>query len=379
MALALNTSHPLYTGGNIVALICVDGGVLKDLVTPSRTFPPKVTSPATAGTFGTGAWGEHFETHSSGKSVGGVTLSPGLSLNTNTGATSYTIFVAANSFSAGTNGGAGGDTFQDPSALYAGSDSNGNYTPEIAIFGNGDPAMTIGYNSPPSHGTGGTVVGNGAHSLVLTRPAGDNTSMNLYKDGGATSLMTTGGGWGNGTVSLDTIGGRDTFGTANMQMVYFAVFNKVLSSSEISSLHSSLTGSNAFALVNVTATANVVGAASSQSAVSSAAAITREFTVTAAACTESSSSSAAAIGFGTPGTITTLPLKNNAGMVLANQTGITVYAYKLTGELAVTKTGLTSDASGIVSFTDPATPAGTQYRIVVVIGPAEGMDKVTAA
>lgn len=82
----------------------------------------------------------------------------------------------------------------------------------------------------------------------------------------------------------------------------------------------------------------------------------------------------------TPGSLTLPALKNNTGTLLINETGATVYVYQTTGAHVVTKTGQTTNASGIMTITDAALVAATQYRVVVVLGSgAEGMDKVTAA
>lgn len=77
----------------------------------------------------------------------------------------------------------------------------------------------------------------------------------------------------------------------------------------------------------------------------------------------------------------TLPaLKNNTGTLLANETGATVYVYATTGAHVVTKTGQTTNSSGVMVITDAALTAATQYRVVIVLASgAEGMDKVTAA
>ena len=91
--------------------------------------------------------------------------------------------------------------------------------------------------------------------------------------------------------------------------------------------------------------------------------------------------SGGATGDTTQGTITTPVLKNNTGTVLANQTGITAYVYTpATGALVVKLTGQTTNGSGVMTFTDTSIVAGTQYRVVIVLGSgAEGMDKLTAS
>lgn len=79
-------------------------------------------------------------------------------------------------------------------------------------------------------------------------------------------------------------------------------------------------------------------------------------------------------------TLTLSQLKNNTGTVLANETGATVYVYTLAGALVVTKTGVTSNASGIVAVTDALLNPGTTYRVVIALASgAEGMEQKAAA
>jgi hypothetical protein len=82
---------------------------------------------------------------------------------------------------------------------------------------------------------------------------------------------------------------------------------------------------------------------------------------------------------GSDPSLTLGPLKNNTGTLLASQSSITVYVYTLAGALVTTKTGQSTDGSGIISFTDSAMTASTMYRAVIVMsGGAEGMVKATA-
>lgn len=77
--------------------------------------------------------------------------------------------------------------------------------------------------------------------------------------------------------------------------------------------------------------------------------------------------------------ITTAPLKNNTGTVLSGQT-VTASVYDIsTGALVVRKTGLTSDGSGVVTFSDAAMAAATQYQVVLTIGADDGITRVTTA
>lgn len=76
-------------------------------------------------------------------------------------------------------------------------------------------------------------------------------------------------------------------------------------------------------------------------------------------------SAPSATGTGTTagnGTITTPALKNNTGTVLASISGWTVNVYNAsTGALVVQKTGLSTNASGILTITDAAIVSGTSY------------------
>ena len=106
---------------------------------------------------------------------------------------------------------------------------------------------------------------------------------------------------------------------------------------------------------------------------------TAEATITATTALPSFSGSAT--GDTSSGVLTLPILKNNTGTVLANETGATVHVYEVsTGNKVVTKTGQTTNGSGVMTVTDALIVAATQYRVVVVLGSgAEGLDKVTAA
>ena len=79
------------------------------------------------------------------------------------------------------------------------------------------------------------------------------------------------------------------------------------------------------------------------------------------------------------GIITTPPLKNNAGTVLASETGVTVHLYSMAGGLVVTKTGQVTNAAGVLTVTDPALVAEVEYRGVVVLASgAAGLFKLMA-
>lgn len=68
------------------------------------------------------------------------------------------------------------------------------------------------------------------------------------------------------------------------------------------------------------------------------------------------------------GTLTTLPMKNNTGTLLASETGIVLNIYdQATGALVVQKTGVTTDSSGIATVTDALIVGGTTYAYEPVL------------
>jgi len=78
--------------------------------------------------------------------------------------------------------------------------------------------------------------------------------------------------------------------------------------------------------------------------------------------------------------ITTEPLKNNTGTLLTSTGSITADVYNIsTGALVVRKTGLTSDASGVVSFTDPLLVTATEYRVIISISTSDGVARITTS
>ena len=77
--------------------------------------------------------------------------------------------------------------------------------------------------------------------------------------------------------------------------------------------------------------------------------------------------------------ITTEPLKNNTGQLLFSETGVIAEVYNISnGTLVVRKTGLTSDVSGIVTFSDALMSATTEYRVIITLSDnAEGLSRIT--
>lgn len=74
-------------------------------------------------------------------------------------------------------------------------------------------------------------------------------------------------------------------------------------------------------------------------------------------------------------------LRDNGGTLLANQSGITVHVATVAGVPVITKTGHTTNASGIPApIADAVIAAGTPYRCVIRLASgAEGVDTLMAA
>lgn len=77
----------------------------------------------------------------------------------------------------------------------------------------------------------------------------------------------------------------------------------------------------------------------------------------------------------------TLPaLKNNTGTLLSSESGATVHVYATSGALVVTKTGQTTNGSGVMTVSDASLAAATSYRLIIVLASgAEGLATATAA
>lgn len=131
-----------------------------------------------------------------------------------------------------------------------------------------------------------------------------------------------------------------------------------------------------------TATQNHLGqpAGSSGGATVASTSATQTYRATAAA-SNSGATVASTTAEQSMAQITLGPLKNNTGTLLASQTGVVAHIYAVaTGNKIVSKTGLTTDAAGMLVFSDAAMVVGTEYRVVIVLGSgAEGMAKASAA
>jgi hypothetical protein len=336
MAYTLNTAHPLY--GNIIELIGVQGGALVSHKV-ARTF---TLDSAPAPTFGSGTWGEHFVFAAADSATSkGASLSPAVSFNTYDNPT-YSVFIAIN-----TKGTVTYDVVLINGTLF---------TP--FLVGNDTVRAGLGVAAKIE---GATPLGAGARSFCTTATIGTSGSANLYLDGASEGTPygsnpdteRTGAGF-NGIGQSTNTGAAD-----GCSVVWVAVFDKVLSQAEVDSLNDSLGANNAFGLVESGPTPH---------------------NVTPVNVIQANAVSPAAITSSAAGTLTTAPLKNNTGTLLANQTGATAYIHNMTtGALIVAKTGQTTNASGVMVVSDPLILPATQYRIVIKLASAaEGLDKLTA-
>lgn len=347
MAYTLNTSHPLY--GNLIELIGVQSGALVSHKT-ARTF----TKHADA-TFGTGTYGEHFRTVNGGYTVKGATFSPSLVRDTYTNP-NYSIVLVFNGREA--NGTANVAFLNNNGGTYTFSSPTWNSSGSAGI-------ATTYTNSMVS----GTALGTGAFMVTTTRTEGTG-NVKLYV--GSTLAGTANAEAWNANTAVNCLGGYDGQGALGGDLVWAAIFDKVLSAAEITDLYNSLGANNAFGLVESAAGSNGTATGTPDSLDLIAPTATGNGTGSgttngSASGTPSSASLSApsATGTGTTagnGTITTPALKNNTGTVLASISGWTVNVYNAsTGALVVQKTGLATNASGILTITDAAIVSGTSY------------------
>lgn len=358
MAYTLNTSHALYA--NLVELFGVQSGALVSHKT-ARTF----TKHADA-TYGTGTYGEHFAALAGGYTAKGASFSPYLTLNTST-KPNYTVVAVVNASGAvqgGTNSSflsrtAGGDTIRS-----GGKDSSGN---------------AYGYRVT------GAAMGTGARMITYCRIG--ETSAKLYNnttlDASSTSL---GADYNSPDARADFLCGWDGQNSMTASLVWLAVFDKELTLAEITDLYNSLGANNAFGLVQSAASstpttisatlANITGSVASVSApktaisatlaniTASVGSTTGTLMTTIAATLGNVVGSIASTGNTTNGTFTSEVLKDYAGNVLANTALNFVRFYNdTTGALVLNKTGVSTNGSGIVTFSDAALVAGTTYRV----------------
>lgn len=396
MAYTLNTSHPLYS--NLVELIGVKSGALVSHKT-ARTFTVDA-----AATFSSGSIGEFFKMGADSWTPKGASFTPSIVFDELT-SPNHSIVIVTNSLP---GSGSGPITNANPIAP-ASLSLNANYS------GDNKGNVALGYSGRgvPSLGT---VMGSGVKSFCVNRSAATTgsyaTSVNVTDE-----LIINGVSQGTETVSrynaVDTfnvIGGAD--GQSNhglLEFVWIAVFNKALSAAEALELHNSLGASNAFSLVsssnaaptfpgpNIGNQTGTVGTAlslnvaskfsdtdaltfsaigtwpagvtvSSAGLISGTPATAGTYATLKVRATDTASQTVDSdtfsftIAAAASGTITTPPLKNNTGALLASLGGWTMNVYNpSTGAPVLQKTGLSTDAAGVLTVDDAALTAATTY------------------
>lgn len=137
----------------------------------------------------------------------------------------------------------------------------------------------------------------------------------------------------------------------------WAVWYEELSDADCAALADDLRGT--LALDGGTDISGALGSASASGFTASVSATTG---IACALATASSSGFTATLS----GTLVTDPLKNNTATVLASETGVEACIYDPTdGTLVVKKTGLTTDAGGVLTISDALLVAGTTYWVVI--------------
>lgn len=227
MALTFNSGHAL--AGDVTHFIAVDTGALVEVKSAALSFTVDPDA-----SFGTGTYGEHCRTKGTGYTPDGFSWSPVIAMNT--ASTAWTIFVVVNGVTSIPGGQAG--IFE----------TDNSYAPNIKI----DPVVP-GQGDNTGYGTGTLSLSGGAGSIAVTRAAGDAPTTIGYKDGSVS--VSSSGGFGNSGGELQGIGGNSSGASVDLNVVYIVVFNKVLTGSEISDLHTSL-GAGTFALLSTGSTSN---------------------------------------------------------------------------------------------------------------------------
>lgn len=339
MAYTLNTSHPLY--GNLIELFGVQSGALVSHKT-ARTF----TKHADA-SFGTGTYGEHFAALAGGYTAKGASFSPYLTMSTST-VTSYTVVAVVNSSGAvqgGTNSSflsrtAGGDTIRS-----GGKDSSGN---------------AYGYRVT------GASMGTGARMITYCRIG--ETAAKLYNnttlDVNSTGLVAD---YNSPDSRADYLCGWDGQNSMTVSLVWLAVFNKELSSTEISDLYGTLGADNAFGLVEsasgtdaTAAGATLTGTSSLEPGSASDGSVI-DATADGATLTGTSSLDGGTATGGASGSFVSDVLGNNTGSIWAN-TAVRWEWRKGAGigiaPTSVTYGSGTTSAAGVLTVTGLPTGAG---------------------
>lgn len=331
MAYTLNTSHPLYA--NLIELIGVQGGALVSHKT-ARVFTVDA-----AASFGSGVWGEHFHAAGGSYTNRGASFSPAIGVDT-TSLANYTVVTILNS--SGVN--------ENSLSL-----SNNTGTPVLR-----GPGLSAGQISVSRAGTGTTSLGTTNHLLAYCRIG--ETSYKMYVDNGVLDYSTTSAApqYNDPATNTNYIGSVGAGSSCSLDIVWSAVFNKELSQAEIQSLYGSIGAANAFGLVESGGTQTLSPTIFTGTPTFYAPSLVYSRNLSPSVYNNNPNFFTAIVSVG--GTIVTPPLKNNTGTLLASLSGWAMNVYNAsTGALVLHKTGLSTDAAGVLTVTDAALTAATTY------------------
>lgn len=259
-----------------------------------------------------------------------LTVNAAATAVTLTGPTTGTVNAASSNFTVGANGGIVGTITVTPSDGGAG----GTFNPTSINLTSGSPTGTFTYTATSSGAKTISVTNNAAltnpSSITYTASSASATALSMTGPSGGSSgvastnftVSTNGTLAGTVTVTPSDGGGGGSFSPTTLTL-------------------NSGTLSGTFTYTPASAGAKTISI-TNNGGLSNPSNIT--YTATA------------------QGTITTPSIKNNTGTLLASISGWYCNVYNsTTGALVVKKTALTSNSSGVITFTDPSLIAGTVY------------------
>ena len=326
----------------------------------SRTFTNRTAAPA----FGTGTYGEHIQTDGNSFSWSGVTFSAALPYATfATGATVIGVFNSVGS-----------------SSTPWGHDTSDKFY-SFSVNASGKVVMRRGYakDNISSSPAGATVNNNAAHMVAMTRVAGNGPQTALCYVDGSLSDTSSDGAFGTSAALINSIGGIVGSDGMAVKLVYLLVYNKVLSSTEISDLYATL-GLNTFGPVTITSPASMTGTISLDAFTLSGAFATGALSLLTGDIPLDAFALSGFLGLA-PGRIDSNPFKNWTGTLLAGITIPRLTFLKLSDMSTVLQlTNQTIGGSGVLTVTNAAFTPGTTYLVVAasVDGASLGAEIYTA-
>ncbi len=348
MALTLNTSHPLFA--NLKSFICVDGGVIKDLVQPGRVFTPHA-----AVTYGTNGYGEFFKTLQVSSNAQGVAFTPGMETCGSAQITIISVHTDATTVGAvlavrGTNGGSA--SALSPGTFWTGS----TIVAKTRMAGAWAGAVQGTIPSP-------TMVGftrNGEVSSGLIENGNLTAQSQLYYNGSRASAYIGG----------DTTGAYG--GCLAASHNYIIEFDVALDATQVSDLYASLGSSGAISLLSAgggtdASAGGGTGTSTGSGSGGTASGLGSGTDATAGGGTGTSTGSGSggtASGLGS-GTFTSDAMENNTGAGLLASTSVSWTWYQ--GVIGAAPTS-TTHGTGTTSvggvLTVSGLPTGTGFLLV---------------